>query len=38
MSKLTCDVCNSDNIIKQDGIFICQNCGAKYSVADMQKK
>ena len=34
MKQLTCEMCGSPNIIKQDGLFVCQNCGTKYSVEE----
>ncbi len=37
MKALTCEMCGSTNIIKQDGVFICQSCGTKYSVEEAKK-
>lgn len=37
MNQLTCELCGSNNIIKQDGLFVCQDCGAKYSVNEAKK-
>lgn len=37
MKKLTCEMCGSTDLIKQDGIFVCQTCGTKYSVEDAKK-
>lgn len=37
MKHLICEVCESDNIIKQDGLFICQSCGAKYSIEEIKR-
>lgn len=37
MKPLKCEMCGSPNIIKQDGIFICQNCNTKYSVEEAKK-
>ena len=37
MKKLTCEMCGSNNLIKQDGLFGCQNCGTKYSVEEAKK-
>ena len=35
MKQLTCEICGSTDVIKQDGVFICQTCGCKYSVDDV---
>ena len=37
MKKLTCEMCGSTDIIKQDGVFVCQVCGCKYSVEEAKK-
>ena len=37
MKQLTCEMCGGTNLIKQDGIFVCQNCGTKYSVEEAKK-
>lgn len=37
MKKLTCEMCGGTNLIKQDGVFVCQNCGTKYSVEEARK-
>ena len=37
MKQLACEICGSSDIIKQDGVFVCQSCGCKYSVEDIQK-
>lgn len=37
MKQLTCEMCGSTNILKQDGIFVCQTCGCKYSVEEAKK-
>lgn len=37
MKALTCEMCGSTNIIKQNGVFVCQNCGTKYSVEDARQ-
>ena len=31
MKTLKCELCGSTDIVKQDGVFVCQQCGAKYS-------
>ena len=37
MKQLTCEMCGSKDLIKQDGVFICQSCGCKYSVEEAKK-
>lgn len=37
MKQLTCEMCGGNDIIKQDGVFVCQNCGTKYSVEEARK-
>lgn len=37
MKKLTCEMCNSTDLVKEDGVFVCQYCGTKYSVEDARK-
>ena len=37
MKTLTCEMCGSTNLIKQDSVFVCQQCGTKYSVEEARK-
>ena len=37
MKQLTCEMCGSSDMIKQDGVFVCQTCGTKYSVEEAKK-
>lgn len=37
MKQLACEMCGSTELIKQDGFFICQTCGTKYSVEEAKK-
>jgi len=37
MKQLTCEMCGSSDLIKQDGVFVCQSCGCKYSVEEAKK-
>ncbi len=37
MKKLTCEMCGSSDMLKEDGVFICQSCGMKYSVEEAKK-
>lgn len=37
MKSLTCEMCNSIDVIKQDGMYVCQSCGTKYTVDEAKK-
>ncbi len=37
MKKLTCEMCGNTDLIKQDGVFVCQFCGTKYSIEEAKK-
>ena len=37
MKKLVCEMCGSTDLVKQDGMFVCQYCGAKYTVEEAKK-
>ena len=37
MKQLICEMCGSVDLIKQDGVFVCQTCGCKYSVEEARK-
>ncbi|MBR6982887.1 MAG: hypothetical protein IKH75_05040 [Ruminococcus sp.] len=37
MKKLTCEMCGSTDMLKQDGVFVCQTCGCKYTVEEAKK-
>ena len=37
MKALTCEMCGSTNLIKEEGVFVCQSCGTKYSVEEAKK-
>ena len=37
MKQLTCEMCGSADLMKQDGVFVCQSCGMKYSVEEAKK-
>ena len=30
-------MCGSTDLMKQDGVFVCQSCGTKYSVEEAKK-
>ena len=37
MKQPTCEMCGGTDLMKQDGVFVCQNCGMKYSVEEAKK-
>ena len=37
MKQLTCEMCGGTDLMKQDGVFVCQSCGTKYSVEEAKK-
>ena len=37
MKQLTCEMCGSTDIVRQNGVFVCQSCGTKYSVEDAKR-
>ena len=37
MKQIVCEMCGSNNLIKQDGVFVCQTCGCKYSLEEAKK-
>ncbi|MBR7166023.1 MAG: ankyrin repeat domain-containing protein [Clostridia bacterium] len=37
MKQLTCEMCGSTEMLKQDGLFVCQTCGTKYTVEEAKK-
>ena len=37
MQQLRCEMCGGPDLIKQDGVFVCQNCGMKYSLEDAKR-
>lgn len=37
MKELKCEMCGSSEVIKQDGLFVCQVCNTKYSVEEARK-
>lgn len=37
MKKIVCEMCDSSNFLKQDGMYVCQECGAKYTVEEAKK-
>ena len=37
MKALTCEMCGSTNLVKHEGVFVCQSCGTKYSVEEAKR-
>ena len=37
MKAIICEMCNSNDVVKQNGLFVCQCCGTKYSVEEVRK-
>ena len=37
MQAIKCEVCGSGDLIKTDGLFVCQHCGTKYSLEEARK-
>lgn len=37
MKALTCEMCGSSDLLKENGVFVCQACGTKYSVEEAKK-
>ena len=37
MKAIVCELCGSNDIIKQDGLFVCQHCGTKYTTEEAKK-
>ncbi len=37
MKRLTCEMCGSNELVKNEGLFVCQSCGTKYTVEEARK-
>lgn len=37
MKAILCELCGSNDLIKKDGVFVCQYCGTKYTVEEARK-
>ena len=37
MKALVCEMCGSQDLVKQDGMYVCQNCGTKYDPEEAKK-
>ena len=34
MKQLTCEMCGSTDMLKKEGVFVCQTCGTRLSAPD----
>ncbi len=37
IKKLTCEICGSNDLIKENGLYVCQHCGTKYTVEEARQ-
>jgi chromosome segregation ATPase len=37
MKQLICEMCGSTDLVKQEGVFVCQSCSSKYSVEEARR-
>ena len=37
MKRMICEMCGSADLIKQDGVLVCQHCGTRNSVEEARK-
>ena len=37
MKKIVCEVCGGMNVRKQNGVFVCSDCGIEYSLEEVKK-
>lgn len=37
MNQLSCEICGGTELLKESGAFVCQKCGAKYSIEEARK-
>jgi uncharacterized Zn finger protein (UPF0148 family) len=37
MKKITCEICGNNDLVKQEGYFVCEYCGTKYSLEEARK-
>ena len=37
MKKIVCELCESTDFIKEEGLFVCQSCGCKYTPDDAKR-
>lgn len=37
MKALVCEMCNSPHLVKKDGMYVCENCGTRYTVEEAKR-
>ena len=37
MKRLMCEMCGGTDLIKDNGVFVCQSCGCKYTIEEARK-
>ena len=37
MKAMVCEMCQSNDLVKQDGMYVCQHCGTKYDPEEAKK-
>lgn len=37
MKQMVCEMCGGTDLVKKDGVFVCQTCGTKYSIEEARK-
>lgn len=37
MKRMICEICGGSDLQKEDGVFVCNTCGCKYSVEEVKK-
>ncbi|MBR5947887.1 MAG: TFIIB-type zinc finger domain-containing protein [Clostridia bacterium] len=37
MQAIVCEMCGNNDIVKEDGLYVCRYCGTKYSVEEARK-
>lgn len=37
MKQMVCEMCGGTDLVKENGVFVCQSCGTKYSVEEARK-
>ena len=37
MKAIACEMCGSNDVVKQEGLYVCQHCGTKYTLEEARK-